>query len=105
MLFYLESEGYHQSCLAGNKTPAQLLERARSIFHNFLEAGAPQEIHIPGEARNSIRAAIQSGEIHPGLFQACQQSVFTLLQASSFANFLQSKHFQRAMLKLVSGRG
>ena len=101
VLFYLESQGYYQASVEGSKPKSHLLERARGIFDNFLAAGAEQEIHCASESRNTIRAAIDAGDVGPNLFQGIQKSVFTLLQAGSFANFLQSKHFQRAMHKLV----
>jgi len=101
VLFWLETDAFHAQCAAGNKKKAQLLERAQAIYKNFLQAGAPQEVHVADEEERSlIRAAIARDDLTPSLFSRCQASVFDLLQSVSFAPFLQSVHFQNAMLKL-----
>jgi hypothetical protein len=87
--------------VSGVKSASQLLSRANGIFTTFLQRGAKQAILVDPQLRQAVQADIQKEKIGPTLFQACQEEVRKRLREDSFEQFLQSKHFQRAMLKLV----
>ncbi|XP_023277805.1 regulator of G-protein signaling 5-like [Seriola lalandi dorsalis] len=87
--FWLACEDYRFS-------PSNLQKiKASSMFSQFINADAQQEVNLDGETRDALLSAIDSP--CADTFMKAQQRIYSLMAKDSFPRFLRSHHCMEAI--------
>ncbi|KAG9262679.1 regulator of G-protein signaling 5-like [Astyanax mexicanus] len=89
LAFWLACQDYR------NSPESKLAEKASSIFSQFINPDAPQEVNLDGETRDALMSVMDEPELSS--FNEAQQRIFSLMAKDSFPRFLRSPFFQQAM--------
>lgn len=95
LLFWCDAEDYRTK----PRGPEERKERAHIIFKKFLRAGADYEVFIDDETRKAIAKAMED-DPDQHAFQVAQSLTYQQLVSASFPNFLESRHYQKALLTM-----
>ncbi|XP_023131016.2 regulator of G-protein signaling 5 [Amphiprion ocellaris] len=87
--FWLACEDYRLSPSNLQKT------KASSIFSQFINADAPQEVNLDAETREALLSVVNSP--CADTFNKAQQRIYSLMAKDSFPRFLRSNHCLEAI--------
>ncbi|XP_028828357.1 regulator of G-protein signaling 5 [Denticeps clupeoides] len=93
--FSEENLEFWLACQEYRSTPRCMLgSKAESIYRQFINADAPQEVNLDAETRESLSVALE----RPGAdaFARAQSSIYALMAKDSFPRFLRSQVRQEA---------
>ncbi|XP_004539083.1 regulator of G-protein signaling 5 [Maylandia zebra] len=87
--FWLACEDYRVS-------PSNLQKnKACSIYSQFINPDAPQEVNLDAETREALLSVMDSP--CPNTFNKAQQRIYSLMAKDSFPRFLRSHHCMEAV--------
>lgn len=90
--FSEENLQFWLSCEEFKKLRGPALEhKARQIYSKYVKAGAPHEVNIDSETRNTVKANLTSPT--PDMFDFSQHIIYTLMERDSYRRFLRSGNF------------
>ncbi|XP_044202026.1 regulator of G-protein signaling 5 isoform X2 [Thunnus albacares] len=87
--FWLACEDYRVSPSNKQRT------KAGSIYNQFINPDAPQEVNLDAETRESLLSMVDSP--CADTFNKAQQRIYTLMAKDSFPRFLRSSHCMEAV--------
>ncbi|XP_029008826.1 regulator of G-protein signaling 5 [Betta splendens] len=87
--FWLACEDYRVSPSTLQKT------KAASIYSQFINPDAPQEVNLDAETRETLLSTMDSPCANT--FDKAQQGIFSLMAKDSFPRFLRSHHCMEAI--------
>ncbi|XP_070684269.1 regulator of G-protein signaling 5 [Pempheris klunzingeri] len=87
--FWLACEDYRVSPSNLQKT------KASSIYSQFINPDAPQEVNLDAETREALLSVMDS--LCVNTFNKAQQRIYTLMAKDSFPRFLRSPHCMEAI--------
>ncbi|XP_047434547.1 regulator of G-protein signaling 5 [Mugil cephalus] len=89
LAFWLACEEYRVSSSTLQKT------KAGSIYSQFINPDAPQEVNLDAETREALLSVMESP--CADTFNKAQQRIYTLMAKDSFPRFLRSQHCMEAI--------
>ncbi|KAM7393860.1 hypothetical protein PAMP_020697 [Pampus punctatissimus] len=87
--FWLACEDYRVAPSNIQKT------KAGSIYTQFIDPDAPQEVNLDAETREALLSVMESPSADT--FNKAQQRIYTLMAKDSFPRFLRSSHCMEAI--------
>jgi hypothetical protein len=84
--FWLEVECYKRL------RDEELMPRGREIWNKYFDPKSAYELNIEGRLKNELQANLRTPNRHA--FEACQQSIWKLLEHDCFPKFLQSQKYK-----------
>ncbi|XP_061749988.1 regulator of G-protein signaling 3-like isoform X2 [Nerophis ophidion] len=68
---------------------SKMAATAAKVYEEFVSPGAPRQVNVDSEVRESTQQSLRLG-VHPASFQQAQDQVFGLMEADSYPRFLKS---------------
>ncbi|XP_072512744.1 regulator of G-protein signaling 5 [Salminus brasiliensis] len=94
--FSEENLAFWLACQDYKNTPeSKLAEKASSIYTQFINPDAPQEVNLDSETRDALMCVMD--EPAASAFNEAQQRIYCLMAKDSFPRFLRSPFSQHAM--------
>jgi hypothetical protein len=120
LLFWLDCEDLklliakqnHNNYLENNKELYNIYTAIVDIYNNYFQDAAPNEIDCKSQLKELykaqvglIQAQLSTKSYNPDLIQldlynSMQQNTYNLMNSSNFLAFLQSNHFEKAVLRI-----
>jgi hypothetical protein len=103
LLFYKEVESLQEGFVV--MKPEERSEKAKRIFDEFVNPGAPLEINLEHGTRMNIVKAVTGGNLTVTTFKAAQKHIFELMKKDSFSKWQKTRECTKALKEASKKRG